>query len=134
MKIKAKKDYARWVFVLPALIIVGVLLIYPIFSSLYYSLTTKHLIKQSYDFIGLQNYTSVLKDPEFFKAFIISIIWTLVSLIGQLFIGFTAALSINRVKHLKGVYRTALIIPWAFPSYLGNGCLMEYQDLYLIYL
>ena len=53
MKIKAKKDYARWVFVLPALIIVGVLLIYPIFSSLYYSLTTKHLIKQSYDFIGL---------------------------------------------------------------------------------
>ena len=97
MKIKAKKDYARWVFVLPALIIVGVLLIYPIFSSLYYSLTTKHLIKQSYDFIGLQNYTSVLKDPE-------------------LFIGFTAALSINRVKHLKGVYRTALIIPWAFPS------------------
>ena len=78
MKIKAKKDYARWVFVLPALIIVGVLLIYPIFSSLYYSLTTKHLIKQSYDFIGLQNYISVLKDPEFFKAFIISIIWTLV--------------------------------------------------------
>ena len=71
MKIKAKKDYARWVFVLPALIIVGVLLIYPIFSSLYYSLTTKHLIKQSYDFIGLQNYTSVLKDPEFFKALII---------------------------------------------------------------
>ena len=116
MKIKAKKDYARWVFVLPALIIVGVLLIYPIFSSLYYSLTTKHLIKQSYDFIGLQNYISVLKDPEFFKAFIICIIWTLVSLIGQLFIGFTAALSINRVKHLKGVYRTALIIPWAFPS------------------
>ncbi|MGY3724877.1 carbohydrate ABC transporter permease [Granulicatella balaenopterae] len=106
----------RWVFVLPALIIVGVLLIYPIFSSLYYSLTTKHLIKQTYKFIGLQNYMTVLKDPHFFKAFGISVVWTVISLLGQLFIGFTAALAINRVKLFKGVYRTLLIIPWAFPS------------------
>ena len=35
---------------------------------------------------------------------------------GQLLVGFTAALSLNRVKHLKGVYKTLLIIPWAFPS------------------
>ena len=35
MKRKEKVDYARWIFVLPALLVVGVLLIYPIFSSLY---------------------------------------------------------------------------------------------------
>ena len=54
MKRKAKADYARWVFVLPALIVVTVLLIYPIFSSLFYSMTTKHLIKPGYDFIGFE--------------------------------------------------------------------------------
>ena len=37
MKRKEKVDYARWIFVLPALLVVGVLLIYPIFSSLYYT-------------------------------------------------------------------------------------------------
>lgn len=116
MELKKNRDFARWAFVLPALVIVGALLIYPIFSSLYYSMTTKHLIKQSYDFIGLQNYQAVLTDPGFFKAFLISILWTVVSLAGQLFIGFTSALAINRVKHLKGFYRTLLIIPWAFPS------------------
>ena len=86
MKRKAKMDYARWVFVLPALIIVGVLLIYPIFSSLYYSMTTKHLIRPSYDFIGLANYQAVLSDPNFFKAFLTSIVWTIFSLAGQLII------------------------------------------------
>ena len=109
-------DYARWVFVLPALIIVGVLLIYPIFSSLYYSMTTKHLIRPSYDFVGLANYQAVLSDPNFFKAFLTSIVWTICSLVGQLIIGFTSALAINRVKVGKSVYRTLMIIPWAFPS------------------
>ena len=116
MKRKAKADYARWVFVLPALIIVGVLLIYPIFSSLYYSMTTKHLIRPSYDFVGLANYQAVLSDPNFFKALLTSIVWTICSLAGQLIIGFTSALAINRVKVGKGVYRTLMIIPWAFPS------------------
>lgn len=116
MKRKVKFDYARWVFVLPALVIVGVLLIYPIFSSLYYSTTTKHLIKASYEFVGLSNYKAVLSDPNFYKAFLTSIGWTIFSLAGQLFIGFTSALAINRVKLGKGIYRTLMIIPWAFPS------------------
>ncbi len=116
MKRKIKFDYARWIFVLPAMVIVGALLIYPIFSSLYYSMTTKHLIRPVYDFIGLANYRDVLTDPDFFVAFLHSIVWTIASLAGQIFIGFTAALCVNRVKHLKGVYRTLMIIPWAFPS------------------
>ena len=111
-----KFDYVRWIFVLPAILIVGILLIYPIFSSLYYSLTTKHLIRPVYNFIGVQNYIDVLTDPKFFKAFLNSILWTVSSLVGQVFIGFTAALCINRVVHFKGVYRTLMIIPWAFPS------------------
>nr|WP_207727880.1 MULTISPECIES: sugar ABC transporter permease [Blautia] len=98
------------------MLVVGILLVYPIFSSLYYSMTTKHLIKASYDFIGLENYKAVLSDSNFYKAFLTSILWTVGSLLGQLFIGFTAALAINRVKIGKGIYRTLMIIPWAFPS------------------
>ena len=116
MKRKVKFDYARWIFVLPALLVVGILLVYPIFSSLYYSMTTKHLIKASYDFIGLENYKADLSDSNFYKEFLTSILWTVGSLLGQLFIGFTAALAINRVKIGKGIYRTLMIIPWAFPS------------------
>ena len=60
-------DYARWIFVLPAMIIVIALLIYPIFSSLYYSFTTKHLIRPAYDFIGMKNYIDVLCESDISK-------------------------------------------------------------------
>lgn len=79
-------------------------------------MTTKHLIKPAYKFVGLANYAAVLSDPNFYRAFTTSVIWTVVSLTGQLLIGFSAALAINRVKTGKAVYRTLLIIPWAFPS------------------
>lgn len=74
-------------------------------------MTTKHLIRLTYDFIGLENYKAVLADPNFFKAFLNSVLWTLGSLAGQLIIGFTGALAINRVNFGKGIYRTLMIIP-----------------------
>lgn len=79
-------------------------------------MTTKHLIKPAYDFIGISNYKAVLADSNFFKAFLTSLKWTVFSLTGQVLIGFTAALAINRVRMGKFLYRIILIIPWAFPS------------------
>lgn len=101
---------------LPAIIIVLALFVYPIISSFYFSFTNKNLIRPTYDFVGLDNYIAVLKDKGFWNAFLNSLKWTIFSLGGQLLVGFTAALALNKVKHLKGFYKTLLIIPWAFPS------------------
>lgn len=87
-----------------------------IISSFYFSFTNKNLIRPTYDFVGLDNYIAVLKDKGFWNAFLNSLKWTIFSLGGQLLVGFTAALALNKVKHLKGFYKTLLIIPWAFPS------------------
>ena len=111
-----KKNYTRWLYVLPAIIIVLALFVYPIISSFYFSFTNKNLIRPTYDFVGLDNYIAVLKDKGFWNAFLNSLKWTIFSLGGQLLVGFTAALALNKVKHLKGFYKTLLIIPWAFPS------------------
>ena len=51
-----KKSYTRWLFVLPAIVIVIALFIYPICSSIVYSFTNKNLIKPAYKFIGFKNY------------------------------------------------------------------------------
>lgn len=116
MGTKKKVDITRWLFVLPALLIVGVLLFYPICSSIFYSFTTKHLIKPNYSFAGFNNYIAVLTDGEFYQAFFNSIKWTVASLGLQLLVGFSAALALNSVSHGKGIFRTLMIIPWAFPS------------------
>lgn len=111
-----RKNYTRWFFVLPALLVIGVLLFYPICSSIYYSFTNKNLIKASYDFVGLENYKIVLMSKDFWNAFFNTIKWTVLSLGGQILVGFTGALALNRVRLFKSTYRTLLIIPWAFPS------------------
>lgn len=110
------KDYVKWIFVLPALIIVTLLIFYPIMSSIYYSFTNKNLIKTTYKFVALKNYQVVLTDDVFLKSFINSVKWTLFSLLGQISIGFMTALALDKVKYCKKIYRTLLIIPWAFPS------------------
>ena len=107
---------AAFCFILPALLVAVLLLLYPVLSSIFYSLTSKHLIKADSDFVGLKNYIDVLSDPSFWKSFWINIKWTVVSLVGQILVGFTAALALERIKHCKSFFRTVLIIPWAFPT------------------
>ena len=103
-------------FILPAMLVVLLLLLYPVMSSIFYSFTNKNLIKPAYSFVGFENYAKILTDPVFWAAFWTNIKWTTASLLGQLLVGFTGALALNRIRHAAGVYRTCLIIPWAFPS------------------
>ncbi|WP_248622160.1 carbohydrate ABC transporter permease [Enterococcus cecorum] len=110
------RNLTRWIFVLPAMIIVGLLFIYPFFSSIFFSFTNKNLIMPTYGFVGLDNYKAVLSDPNFFNAFFNSIKWTVFSLAGQVFVGFILALALHRVRRFKKLYRTLLIVPWAFPT------------------
>ena len=110
------RNLTRWIFVLPAVIIVGLLFVYPFFSIIFYSFTNKNLIMPNYRFVGLDNYKAVLSDPNFFSAFFNSIKWTVLSLAGQVIIGFVLALALHRVRRFKKLYRTLLIVPWAFPT------------------
>lgn len=113
---KRKWNITGFCFLLPAILVVGILLLYPVISSIFYSFTSKHLIKASYQFVGLKNFTAVLSDPDFWTSFFTNVKWTVCSLFCQILVGFTAALALEKIRHGKSIYRTLLIIPWAFPS------------------
>ncbi|WP_216638985.1 carbohydrate ABC transporter permease [Paenibacillus sp. FJAT-26967] len=103
-------------FILPAVLIVILLLIYPIFSSIYFSFTSRHLVRATYSWVGLDNFIFVLTNHDFYVAFYNSIKWTVFSIAGQLLIGFAAALALNKIPRFSGFFRTMLIIPWTFPA------------------
>jgi multiple sugar transport system permease protein len=114
---KVKKwNVTGMLFILPAVLTVLLLLIYPILSSIYFSLTSKNLIRLHYDMVWFDNFKFVLTNPKFYAAFVNSIKWTVFSIAGQLAVGFTAALALNRIPKFTGIYRIILIIPWAFPA------------------
>jgi multiple sugar transport system permease protein len=103
-------------FVLPAMLVVVALLLYPVLSSIYFSFTNRNLLKTVYAFVGMQNFVSVLNSRDFWNAFFVSIRWTAGSVLGQLVVGLLAALALEKVPRFTGLYRTLLIIPWAFPA------------------
>ncbi|KGQ35504.1 carbohydrate ABC transporter permease [Gallibacterium anatis] len=111
-----QKNYTRWIFVLPAMIVVSVLFIYPFLSSIFYSFTNKNLIMPNWKFVGFDNYIAVINDPSFWLAFFNSILWTVFSLVGQVLVGFALAMALHRIRHLQWLYKILLIIPWAFPT------------------
>lgn len=118
-------------FVAPSMLVVVGLLFYPVISSIIFSFTNKHLLRKDFDFIGIDNFVSVLQNPQFWAAFTISIRWTILSILGQLLIGFLAAIALNRIRHLTGLYRTLLIVPWAFPTIvIGFGWRWILNDVY----
>ena len=49
-------------FILPAMLVVLLLLLYPVMSSIFYSFTNKNLIKPAYSFVGFENYAKILTD------------------------------------------------------------------------
>lgn len=103
-------------FILPVIFVLVFLQLYPVASSIFYSFTSKNLIKTAYKFVGLNNYIKILNDSRFLSSFFNSLKWTVFSLIGQVLVGFSAALALEHIRRGKGLYRTILIIPWAFPS------------------
>jgi multiple sugar transport system permease protein len=103
-------------FVAPSLLIVVLLLFYPVVSSIVYSFTNRHLLRPAVEFVGIDNFVAVLQSEQFWNAFRVSLVWTIASIVGQLLIGFLAAIALHRIRHLTGLFRTLLIIPWAFPA------------------
>lgn len=81
-------------------------------------MAVRSLIKSTYAFKGIDNYIKIFADPAFGKAFLTTLVWTFFSLTGQILIGFSAALALNRIRNpiARPIYRICMIIPWAFPS------------------
>ena len=129
-----KAQITSFCFILPALTVLALLLLYPVITSVYYSFTSKHLIKTGYEFVFLKNYIAVLTDGDFWKSFLTNIKWTVTSLFFQILVGFFAALALERIGKGKSFFRTVLIIPWAFPpsSSLcpGNGSSTGYPAFF----
>jgi arabinogalactan oligomer / maltooligosaccharide transport system permease protein len=120
---KKKNRIHPWVYTIPALILIGGIIVFPILYTGFISLTNMNLFHW-FDFhiIGLGNYQRALfkLDSGFLKAFITTILWTIFNMVLQIVIAYFIALGLN-VPGLKlsRLYKTLLMFPWAMPAYVS---------------
>lgn len=124
---KSKNNsYIYW-FILPYLVFLLILVVYPILENLIISFQNKSGV--------FVNYAEILHDRIFLKVVFNSLFWTFSSVILQFFIGLGIALLLNQPIKGKAIFRTImLVLPWATPDVVaGVAWKWMYNDMYGVF-
>ena len=106
-------------YLLPAIIFFLGWQLLPIYDALQISFTDDKFLDQSAaNWIGLQNYRDVLRDPVFWDGIKRAFTFTIIFVPGMIFIPMAAAVCLDRVRSnkLSTVYRVILLIPSMIPA------------------
>jgi multiple sugar transport system permease protein len=106
-----RDTFAAWIFLAPALIILGIFLFYPTLYLLYLSFTSGSFTVEGIEWIGLSNYFRLFTDADFWQVIGNTIYFTVATVIPTLVIPLVLAVLLNRSLPLRGVLRTAYFIP-----------------------
>lgn len=106
-----RKSLTGLAFVAPALLVIIVFFIYPAIMSLRFSFTDWNGVSLKYNFVGFDNFVSVVKAPEFKQLlyntlFLVIIYVPILNLISLVF-----AILIYDIGRLGGFYKVILYLP-----------------------
>jgi len=99
-------------FLLPAIVLFSIFLVYPIFQSVYYSLFSWKGFGPAVDFIGLNNFKRILTDWIFIKAVGNGLLIVVLSLTIQLPLSLALALMVGRNLRGRAFFRTIFFMPY----------------------
>ena len=102
----------RNLFIIPTIAFLIVFNIFPLIYSLGYSFTDFRASSNApVTFVGLQNYRDLLADDHVWNNFSVTARYVLLSVGGQVLLGFGVALMLNRRIPFKGLFTTLLLVP-----------------------
>lgn len=118
-----KRNWKPWLYCVPALLLILIVIVFPIAYTGWISLTNMNLYHWTdYEVIGFGNYARALFkfDSGFLSALATTLVWTALNMVIQIGLGFLIALGLNAPGlRLKRVYKTLLMVPWAVPAYIS---------------
>jgi trehalose/maltose transport system permease protein len=130
-----KRTVYAWVFLIPALLVITFIALYPLAYTFYLSLTDARLGRAApAKFIGLQNYGDLIKDSSFLDAVIVTVVFTLLTVAFELSLGLVIALVVNSRFRGRSAVRAAMLIPWAIPTVISTEMWKwMYNDIYGVF-
>ena len=103
------------IFILPALIGTFIFIIIPIFCSFALSFTEWDLLNEI-KFVGLDNYKSILSEPEFLQILLNTFIYAFSTTIFAVIIPLLIAAALNTKIRGSEVYKTIYFLPFITPA------------------
>jgi alpha-glucoside transport system permease protein len=109
-----------WLFLFPAMFALGLYLAYPVFATLWYSVTDRD---QGGAFVGLANYAQMVDDPKFWEALKNNMLWLLIVPAASTAFGLLAAQLTDRIWW--GSFAKSLIFMPMAISFVGAAVIFK---------
>jgi trehalose/maltose transport system permease protein len=100
--------------VAPTVLLVAAVAFFPVVYSVWLSLHDASVANTG-EFAGLANYRFLLDDADFRGAVVNTVVFAAVSVGLEVLLGMAIAVGLNRSFRGRGLARTAILLPWAFP-------------------
>jgi len=116
-----RKKINPWPYILlsPAIFTVLLVVFIPIVNAIVMSFMNYDLRRpDQIGFIGFGNYIEIFNDPLFWASLSRTFLWVFFGVGFQFLFGFILALILNQKIKLRGVFRSASLIPWVTPGVL----------------
>ena len=124
-RLEKNEGLFAFILILPALLIVLGLYVYPLTYSFVISFFRSDIRKPGVVFLGFKNYVEIFKTPELLLSFWKTINFTMVSVAIEMVAGIAIALAFNRNFVGRPAARSLILIPWAIPAVV-NGILWNW--------
>jgi len=118
------RGWTNYLFLAPAIVFISLTMIYPILSNLRMSLFDVNVatfLSDTAPFVGLGNYIRVISDPAFRHSLLLSVLFTIGSLVFQFTIGFALAMLFNRSFPGNGLLRALMLLGWMLPTVVSGS-------------
>nr|MBE6545145.1 sugar ABC transporter permease [Oscillospiraceae bacterium] len=108
-----KNNLKAWLYLLPAMLFLGVFMVYPLIDVLIYSLEEGYnSASQTFYGIGFYNYGYVLRDPYFLQAVKNTLILVFITVPISTAIALLISLGLSSIKKLRDLFQTIYFLPY----------------------
>lgn len=108
-----KNNLKAWLYLLPAIVFIGVFMVYPLIDVFIYSVEQGYnTVSETYHGIGLYNFSYVLRDPYFLQALKNTFILVIITVPISTGLALVISLGLSSIKTLKNLYQTVYFLPY----------------------
>ena len=108
-----KQTKKGWLYLLPAMLFLGVFLVYPLIDVFVYSFEEGYnSASQTYFGTGLYNYSYVLHDPYFLQALKNTFILVVITVPLSTVIALLISVGLSSIRALRNLYQTVYFLPY----------------------
>ena len=119
-KLRDNEGILSGLMLFPAIVYIVALIGFPFVIALIYSVSDVTAGDLSIDFVGFDNFSTIMDDPVFWESFWNTIKFTVMAQTLVIILANTLALALNRDFRGKWIVRFLILLPWATPISLGT--------------